>query len=453
MSELSLLYFLLVMSFLALVVVPLYQYVKKKRRDLFEPVYLAAFIFLMMFWFRSVYVLVWGSDLMGERPFLPNILRAWNLSWLYLLLAIALFYRFYYSRVGVAVAHAFRPLPGKWSPGRAYVAVWILFGVGLASLLSLMEQFEPLASFLFRKPEVFSTLGTGPLVLLGQCVVLSLQVAYAVLLKRRSLGAWVVFILIALPALTAQAAQGMKGAFLFVFFSLLMLHHYIVRPIRLRFLLLFAAAGILLVFPAFTALRQASDVESYQQQWVYYSDPTLALNIAVQRLSGIEALVFIVRDTPRVMNYQLGKTYLNVLVAWVPREIWPDKPLLGFGQIFTPLYLGHVFAPGGTTYAPTIFGEAYVNFSVAGIILVAVLGGIFLRSFYEFLMIRSRNLSSTLVYAASLPYVLVGLEAHSVAWLTTAWVFLVSVGLSFLLAESKSTPRHRLAIRTIGVER
>jgi len=447
MSEPSLLYFLLVVSFFAIVTVPVYQYVKKKRRDLFEPIYVAAFVFLMMFWFRSIYVLGGGSDLMGERPFRPDILGAWNLSWLYLLLAIALFYGFYYSRVGVAVAHAFAPLPGQWAVGRAYAAIWILLAVGLAALLILTQQLGSLASFLFRKSEVFSTLGTGPLVLLAQCAALSLQVAYAVLLKRRSPGAWLVFLLIALPAVTAQAAQGMKGAFLFMFFSLLILRHYIVRPLRLRSVLLFVAVGILVVFPAFTALRQASDVDSYQQQWTYYSEPTRALDIAVQRFSGIEGLVFIVGHTPQVMNYQFGRTYLNVLVSWVPRQIWPEKPVLGFGQIFTPIYLGHVFRPGGTTYAPTIFGEAYVNFHVAGIILVAILGGIFLRAFYEYLIIRSRNLSGAVVYANSLPYVLVGLEAHSVAWLTTGWIFLVSVGLSLFVATRR--PAHiALRIRT-----
>ena len=453
MSEASLLYFLLAVSFFAIVTVPLYQYLTRRRRDLFEPIYVATFLFLVMFWFRSVYILVWGSDLLGDPPFPPDILRAWNISWLYLLLAIALFYGFYYSRLGVGVARAFAPLPSQWRLGRAYAAIWLLFAVGLAALFTLMRQFGSLTSYLFQKSEVFSTLGTGPLVLFGQCVALSMQVAYAVLLTRRSRGAWVIFILVALPAVAAQAVQGMKGAFLLLLFSLLILRHYVVRPIRLRLVLLFAVAGIFLVFPALTALREASDVVSYQQEWAYYVDPGRALDIAAQRLSGIEALVFIVRDTPQVMNYQLGKTYLGVLVSWIPRELWPDKPVLGFGQIFTPLYLGHVFAPEGTTYAPTIFGEAYVNFHVAGIILVAVLGGVFLRAFYQYLIIRNGNLSGIVVYAVTLPYVLVGLEAHSVAWLTTGWLFLVSRGLSLFVAKRTFGSRHALATRIMRAER
>lgn len=452
MSEAFLLYLILWVSFFAIVGVPLYQYVRKGRRDLFEPIYPAALVFLMMFWVRSGYILVWGSDLLGERPFPPDILRAWNISWLYLLLATALFYGVYYSRAGVVVANAVAPLPGQWHLGRAYAAIWVLLAVGLAALLTLIGQFGSLSSFLWRKPEVFSTFGTGPLVLLGLCVALSLQVAYAILITRRSPGARFVFTLVALPAVAGQAAQGMKGAFLFMLFSLLILRHYVVRPVRFRLALFFALVGMFLVFPALTALRQASDVNSYQEEWTHYSGPIRAADITVQRFSGIESVVFIVLRTPQVMPFQFGKTYLNVLVSWIPREIWPEKPVLGFAQIFTPIYLGHVFAPGGTTYAPTIFGEAYVNFHVAGIMAAAVLGGIFLRAFYQYLIIRNRNLSGAIVYAATLPYVLVGLEAHSVAWLTTGWLFLVCVGMSFLLARRQLAPRRAPEIRTGDLE-
>ena len=439
MSSIGLLYVLLAVSLILLAAVPVFQYVGRGRRDLFEPVYLGTFVFFMMFWVRSVSILMWGSELLGDPPFFPDILKAWNVSWLYLLLAIVLFYRFYYSQLGVALARAFALLPSQWSVRRAHAAIGILFAVGLAALVMLIRQFGSLTSFLFQKAEVLATFGTGPLTLFAQCIVLSMQLAFALLLQRRSRGAWIAFLLVALPAVVAEAVQGMKGAFLFMFFSLLILRHYVVRPIRLRSVLLLAAAAIFLVFPVFNALRQSPSPEviSSQEAWIINLDPAQAIDIAAQRFSGIEPLVFIVRDTPRVMDYQLGRTYLNVLVSWVPREFWPEKPILGFGQIFTPLYLGHVFEPGGTTYAPSIFGEAYVNFHVFGIILVAGLGGIFLRAFYEYLIVRNHNLSGVLSYAITLPYVLHGLEAHSVAWLETGWLFLVFRGLASFVAKRK----------------
>jgi hypothetical protein len=450
MSSIGLLDVLLVLSLVLLVAVPAFQYVGKGRRDLFEPVYLGTFVFFMMFWVRSFSILMWGSELLGDPPFFSDIVKAWNMSWVYLLLAIVLFYKFYYSQLGVMVARAFAPLPVQWSLRRAHAAIAILFALGLAALLILIRQFGSLTTFLFQKGEVFGTFGTGPLVLFGQSIAISMQLAFALLLQRRTRDAKAIFILVALPAVIAQAVQGMKGAFLFMFFSLLILVHYVVRPIRLRSVLLFAAAGIFLVFPAFNALRQSPDAVGYQEAWVTYLEPTRAIDTAAQRFSGIEPLVFIVRDTPRVMDYQLGRTYMNVLVSWVPREIWPEKPVLGFGQIFTPLYLGHVFEPVGTTYAPTIFGEAYVNFHVIGIILVAVLGGIFLRAFYEYLIVRNHNLSGAVIYAITLPYVLHGLESHSAGWLATGWLFLVSRGLASFVAKRGLGIRRPLVISKLS---
>lgn len=438
MSEPSLLWFLLVVSFFAIVLVPLYQYVRRRRRDLFEPVYLGTLVFFMMFWVRSVYILVWGSDVVGDAPFPRDILRAWNICWLYLLLAVALFYRSYYSRLGASIARAFALLPGQWSLGRAHAAIGILFAVGLSALVIQIRQIGSLTAYIFQKGEVLSTLGTGPLVLLELSMALSMQMAYAVWLTRRSSRTRFILILVALLAVVGQGMQGTKGSFIFMFLSLLILRHYLLRPVRPRAVFLFVLSGVFLVFPAFNALRHATDPESFQRGWGGNFESGQVMAMTAERFSGIDALIFIVRDTPRVMDYQYGKTYANVLVSWIPREVWPGKPLLGFGQVFTPIYLGHIFTPGGTTYAPTIFGEAYVNFDVVGIILAAAGGGIFLRALYEYLILRNRNVSGVLAYAVTLPYVLIGLEAHSAAWLTTGWLFLVARVLSFFVAERKS---------------
>jgi oligosaccharide repeat unit polymerase len=446
MSDITLLYFFLALAFFVIVYIPLFQYVKRKRRDIFEPVYIVTFIFLMMFWVRSVYVLVWGSGVLGEQPFPADIIEAWNITWLYLILAMSLFFMSYYSKIGVAVANAFAPLPAEWSIRRTYLIIFILFGVGLAAFLSLAGQFGGIVEFLIRKPEIFSMLGIGPLMLLSYCMTTAACIIYVLLVMRRRRRNFWLFIPLLLIAIAAQAGQGMKGALLLFLFTLLMIYHYLKKPIRLRFLILFSLIAVFIVFLALLPLRQPNGVAAYQQITLEYSSkPMLILNIAIQRFSGIDGLIYIIRDTPWIMDYQLGKTYLPVLYAWIPRELWPDKPVTGFGQIFTPLYLGHVFAPGSTTYAPTIFGEAYVNFHVAGIILVATLGGIFLRAFYHYLIERERGLSSVLVFSTTLPSIMVTLEAHSVVLLTIGYIFFLTTGISLYVGMRRTSRPKRLS--------
>jgi hypothetical protein len=66
MSELSVLDFLLLVSFFSIVAVPLYQYVKRGGPDLFEPVYLATFLFLASSGFYPSMPIMFGLRLSAK---------------------------------------------------------------------------------------------------------------------------------------------------------------------------------------------------------------------------------------------------------------------------------------------------------------------------------------------------------------------------------------------------
>ncbi len=432
MSDISLLYFLLVLSFFGIVSVPVFQYVKRKRRDIFEPIYLATFVFFMMFWVRSVYVLIWGSPLLGESPFAPDIIKFWNIAWLCLLLACAVFFVAYYSKVGVAVANAFPPLPPHWNVGHAYSVILVLLGVGLGAFSWLVVGYGGIQNFLSRRHEAIATLGIADAELLSYCVALSMQAAYVVLVAHRR--GLLLFIFLSLSALGLAVAKGTRMEFFFSLLGILMIRHYLKKRLMFRHLLAGLLLMAFLVSPVFVAVRETRDLSEFSFLGeVDYPGGALAF---IERFAGMESLIYIIRDTPEVMEYQLGKTYLVAFVAWIPRRLWNDKPW-GFVHVFTPLYLGHVFAPGTTGYAPTIFGEAYVNFHVGGIVLVAALGGIFLRAFHRYLIERNHGLSGIFVYSATLPFLILLLESHIVALLTPAWIFFLTAVSSSLVSGKK----------------
>lgn len=72
-----------------------------------------------------------------------------------------------------------------------------------------------------------------------------------------------------------------------------------------------------------------------------------------------------------------GETLLQVLIAWVPRFLWPDKPEMG-GSEFVANHTGMVFADGVTFGSGPVF-EFYVNYGYTGVLLGFIMLGYLLR--------------------------------------------------------------------------
>ena len=128
------------------------------------------------------------------------------------------------------------------------------------------------------------------------------------------------------------------------------------------------------------------------QLWIeqatdYWSD-TLAGNrdiaeatsSATGRTDFIHQVAYIYSMTPSVIPYQYGKTYSFFLVSFVPRILWPDKPLAGSANVFYAVTYGVTTEEGAktSTFGVSILGEAFINFGWIGVILIMLVQGILL---------------------------------------------------------------------------
>jgi hypothetical protein len=103
----------------------------------------------------------------------------------------------------------------------------------------------------------------------------------------------------------------------------------------------------------------------------------------IHRNSDIVPVAAIIRDTPKYLDFQYGKTYLGLLFFFIPRAIWPGKPTLLTAIWTTERYLG--LDPYNYSIAPTtLLGEFYLNFGELGIIFGMALWGIFLQFLYSY---------------------------------------------------------------------
>jgi oligosaccharide repeat unit polymerase len=225
---------------------------------------------------------------------------------------------------------------------------------------------------------------------------------------------------------------------------LLLIDHYLRKPKKLRHLVVLGLITALLISPLVIVFRQGMTLNE-----VSSSDAVVGrggLPSFMERFAGMESLLLIIRDTPRVMDYQYGKTIAFIFIAWVPRYLWENKPP-SFTQLYSVLYLGDIFEPGTVGYAPTIFGEVYINFHVAGIIAIAAVGGMLLRAFYEYLIASKRTASGVFIYSAALPFLMMGLESHFAAFLTPAFILVLTWTGSRWASAQPSEPASNQALR------
>jgi hypothetical protein len=87
-----------------------------------------------------------------------------------------------------------------------------------------------------------------------------------------------------------------------------------------------------------------------------------------------------------IVDFQRGGTLWPAFVWFVPRALWPGKPIMSTGSWYATTVLG--WPPGGGEAAVTLPGDFYLNFGVVGVLVGMFLYGLGLRVVYEYLVIR-----------------------------------------------------------------
>jgi len=104
------------------------------------------------------------------------------------------------------------------------------------------------------------------------------------------------------------------------------------------------------------------------------------IDATFRRLDGISILTVIVRDTGGRVPFQGGWSLAQIPMAYIPRVLWPGKPVLGTGEFITNNYC---YAGIETSTGATWLGNLYMEFGWLGILIGMTLIGIFLRYLQE----------------------------------------------------------------------
>ena len=423
-----------VFALACLCALPLLPVFRMKSVDVFEPIFWASAYFAVLFVLRPIYDLTLGSEFLGNTPFILETMGPFQLALLYAFLGFSTFLFGYYSGTNRRLAKALPRIPNAWDVSIARKLSLVFVLIGFAAFAWTVLRFGGISGYLSNKAQTLTEAGQG-YQLLGVSLI---SIAFALRLALlRTFWSNVATYLVVFPSLLVIGlASGSKGAFLSPLLAWIVVSHYLrsrVRVSTIGALVLFT----ILLLPAFNLYRQIPDLLATSPDTIEAPADDAAVEFVIRhgmsRFYGIDSLAIIIRDTPEAMDFQLGRTIYPLFVAWIPRQIWEDKPIISFGKIFAENYLGASFSGTGISGSPTLLGEAYLNWHVAGMLLVTFLAGAVVRTLYVWLIIENFSPLSVFVYSQIFLYLFTFWEASIAGLLAERLAGLVILLLVVLL--------------------
>lgn len=115
---------------------------------------------------------------------------------------------------------------------------------------------------------------------------------------------------------------------------------------------------------------------------------------AFSRLDHLGTTAYVISVSPSRIDYEYGSTYTPLFTKWIPRAIWPDKPVENTPNDWAKKY--GLLDPYNYTTAYNLpwFTEYYVNFGFWGI----VIGMTFMGILIKFLTILFSNENRPLIF-------------------------------------------------------
>lgn len=377
------------------------------RRHLFAPVVLISGYMLLGIGVRGLVTLAGGPNKIegGVDP------TSAEFQWLYTAVFAYAFVGLLALLVGDALAERILPtqpvpdLPPP--PSRSNRAILAGIGLGLFAAMILVIK---LGTVILSDPAFVATAGTFGLFWLYPLLsapmyglAFSLGDGY----RRKQLSQTGLMAALLLAALVTYVLTSSKSAIISAAMLILVTRHFLVRPVPLKSIA-FASALFTVALPVFY-LHRSVGLQWELLRTVQANTIVRGFFILLNRSYLADSFAAILRYTPHPYDFQLGHRWLEVFYFWIPRGIWPGKPV-SYGLVFPQTYLSSLAESQGSFFSPTLLGDAYLNFGPLGVPLMLFLFGLALGLWYRFLTQRKVSTARIVVYAASVYWIAISPE-------------------------------------------
>ena len=137
------------------------------------------------------------------------------------------------------------------------------------------------------------------------------------------------------------------------------------------------------------------------------------LREALARFDLVHKFVWVRELTPAIQPYYLGETYRYFLVSWIPRIVWPEKPMASAANELMDLDYRLKLEWQTSTIGVGQLPEAYANFGWPGVVAVMALQGLIFASLNAVLN-GSRSEGGRAIYLSVMVYYLNGIGSSAV---------------------------------------
>lgn len=140
-----------------------------------------------------------------------------------------------------------------------------------------------------------------------------------------------------------------------------------------------------------------------------------AMSSAFQRMDFIHLFAHAYSMTPHVVPYQWGRTYDYLLVTFIPRAVWPDKPVASQANDFFALSYGIITDEqvGQTMFGISILIESFINFGYFGVVGVMFLQGSLFAVLDRLLNSPEAGAGGRAIYLSMIVYFLNGIGSNT----------------------------------------
>jgi oligosaccharide repeat unit polymerase len=285
------------------------------------------------------------------------------------------------------------------------IAAWLSLGCSYVGCAILVAIFGGIGSVIGDPMAIIESRGAFWPFMLVWASLWSFGIFCASYVRERK-KKHLVALLLTLPAMVFEfLTGGTKMAIILPVVCGLILSHYLVRRLTWKFMPKLAAFT-LLIFVVGYSYRGPGGVREFGVSLAEYGERKASIfETFFGRFYGTDSFMVVLDATDEGYPLQWGKTMDDLLYFYVPRALWPGKPdsyALTFGKEF----LGATSEAGQTFFTPTLPGELYLNFGLAGLAVGGLLTGMLLWEVYYKLVLRpNRSVKHLLVYAVVMPFV------------------------------------------------